>query len=73
MIKHMVRPGYMVYPIIMSPMNSRDFMPNFQHAVVFSDKVKADEFKHEKLMQSPNPGVIWMMAEVGINVEVKRD
>lgn len=69
MIKHMVKQGYMVYPIIMSPMNSRDFMPDFQHAVVFSDKVKADEYKHEKLMQSPITSVVWMIAEVGINVE----
>lgn len=64
----MMQQGFLVYRIIMQSDNIKNYMPDFQHSVVFTDKVKADEFKHEKMIHSCGLE-LWMSSEVQLDTE----
>ena len=65
----MTTQGYMVYRILIQSDNSRNFMPDFKHSVVFRDKLKAENYKKAKTKQADNSTEIWLSSEIKLDLE----
>lgn len=65
----MIQTGYMVYKVLIQPGNSKNFMPDFKHSVVFNNKLKADNFKNAKTKQADNSSEIWLSSEIKLDLE----
>ena len=65
----MTTQGYMVYRILLQSDNSKNFMPDFRHSVVFKDKLKAENYKHAKTKQADNSTEIWLSSEIKLDLE----
>lgn len=65
----MTTQGYMVYRILIQQGNSKNFMPDFKHSVVFKDKLKAENYKHAKTKQADNSTEIWLSSEIKLDLE----
>lgn len=61
--------GYMVYKIMISPTDSKNFMPDFKHSTVFRDRLKADNYLHAKKKQADNSHEIWLTSEIKLDLE----
>lgn len=65
----MTTQGYMVYRILIQPGDSKNFMPDFRHSVVFRDKLKAENYKKAKTKQADNSSEIWLSSEIKLDLE----
>ena len=65
----MTTQGYMVYRIMIQPGDSKNFMPDFRHSVVFRDKLKAENYKKAKTKQADNSSEIWLSSEIKLDLE----
>ena len=59
----------MVYRILIQPGDSKNFMPDFRHSVVFRDKLKAENYKKAKTKQADNSSEIWLSSEIKLDLE----
>ena len=65
----MTTQGYMVYRILIQQGDSKNFMPDFRHSVVFRDRLKAENYKKAKTKQADNSSEIWLSSEIKLDLE----
>lgn len=65
----MTTQGYMVYRVLIQADNSKNFMPDFRHSVVFNNKIKAENYKNAKTKQADNSTEIWLSSEIKLDLE----
>ena len=65
----MTTQGYMVYRILIQQGDSKNFMPDFRHSVVFRDRLKAENYKKAKTKQADNSFEIWLSSEIKLDLE----